>query len=691
MAVPYTFSTATGSLPLSQLDSNFSTAITIGNTAVVLGDTITTINNLTLANVAITSVSTAFPNGYLANSNVIVGTTTLTLGSTVTSINGLSLSNVTISSGNVTISNVTTTNVTATTANVTTANVGTLTVIGNATIGGNATVTGNVSMNVATITTANVTTTNTSSLVVTGNLTFTGTGNRITGDFSNGTESNRVLVQSSTTDGSTNFGLIPNGTGTGAVYRAYNNSSAANSARAVFGFVGGTSELGVRSEITGTGTYLPMTFYTGGSERVRIDTSGNVGIGTSSPQSKLQISGNAGVYSSSATSVGSPLGAQLYLGDSNYAGASYYNAAPGIGSVYDATYASSAALAFYTYAGSPNSRSERMRIDSSGNVGIGTNSNPGTPVSGRLSVLPAANPTTVATSTTLTLGETTNNSAYQLRMAYSYLSTVYTGVIDAVQNSLGAPLAINPTGGNVGIGTSSPAAPLQIYNATSALIQVDGDVSSSIRATRYSTDTNGAVYQARKSRGTFASPTAVASGDTAGTFQFTAYGGTNYRTVGSIQAFVDTYTSDTNISSYLTFGTNSGSTAVTEKMRIDAVGNTYIETGLLWQYAPTPTTKAAAATLTAAELSTDIITLTGTTYTITLPTGTALDTYYTGVPAVNIGYDFHIVNTASGIITIAVGASGMTSVGLLTVAATVSAHFRLRRTAANTYILYRLS
>jgi hypothetical protein len=98
-----------------------------------------------------------------------------------------------------------------------------------------------------------------------------------------------------------------------------------------------------------------------------------------------------------------------------------------------------------------------LNIDNGGNVGIG-NSSP----SGRLSVLPPTNPTTVATSTTFTIGEVTNNPAYQLRMSYSNLSSVLTGVIDSVQNSLGAPLAINPTGGNVGVGTSSPGYKLDV-------------------------------------------------------------------------------------------------------------------------------------------------------------------------------------------------------------------------------------
>jgi len=52
------------------------------------------------------------------------------------------------------------------------------------------------------------------SLSDSGNLTFTGTGNRITGDFSNATISNRVFFQNSTTDAVTALGFIPNGTAT---------------------------------------------------------------------------------------------------------------------------------------------------------------------------------------------------------------------------------------------------------------------------------------------------------------------------------------------------------------------------------------------------------------------------------------------------------------------------------------------
>ena len=55
MPVPYTFGNATTSIPLSQLDSNFATAITIGNTAVYLGNTTTSFGNVTLTNATISS------------------------------------------------------------------------------------------------------------------------------------------------------------------------------------------------------------------------------------------------------------------------------------------------------------------------------------------------------------------------------------------------------------------------------------------------------------------------------------------------------------------------------------------------------------------------------------------------------------------------------------------------------------
>ena len=63
MAVPNIFGSATAAIPLSQLDTNFATAITLGNTAVYLGNTTTSLGNVTLTNVTISSgnvsVSTA--------------------------------------------------------------------------------------------------------------------------------------------------------------------------------------------------------------------------------------------------------------------------------------------------------------------------------------------------------------------------------------------------------------------------------------------------------------------------------------------------------------------------------------------------------------------------------------------------------------------------------------------------------
>lgn len=104
------------------------------------------------------------------------------------------------------------------------------------------------------------------------NLTFTGTGGRITGDFTNATVASRVAFQTSTANASTVISTIPNGTGVAGQFAAYNKSDPDNASSVVISAL--ATEARIATSLTGTGSYLPMTFYTGGSERARIATSG---------------------------------------------------------------------------------------------------------------------------------------------------------------------------------------------------------------------------------------------------------------------------------------------------------------------------------------------------------------------------------------------------------------------------------
>jgi len=103
MPVTYTFATATTSIPLSQLDTNFATSITLGNTGIQLGNTVTTLNNMTMPNVTITSGTAnavTIGNGTYTNYTESV----VNIG-TVTTTNTIALSNGTVQTVTLTAAN----------------------------------------------------------------------------------------------------------------------------------------------------------------------------------------------------------------------------------------------------------------------------------------------------------------------------------------------------------------------------------------------------------------------------------------------------------------------------------------------------------------------------------------------------------------------------------------------------------
>jgi len=190
--------------------------------------------------------------------------------------------------------------------------------------------------------------------------------------------------------------------------------------------------------------------------------------------------------------------------------------------------------------------------------------------------------TTTSTAQIVTNGTTTNfNSTTGTIAGLSATTSTFLGTITGSTNviNIGSGQIYKGASGNVGIGTTSPAGLLDVYNATAALALVQSDTAANIYAHRASTDSPSAALNIRKSRGSIASPTAVATGDQLGNVNFIAYGGTTERIVARVRGNVETYVSDSDISSNLTFFTSpAGGVTATEKMRIDSSGNVGIGT-----------------------------------------------------------------------------------------------------------------
>lgn len=130
---------------------------------------------------------------------------------------------------------------------------------------------------------------------------------RFTAKFSETTVSTRAMFVTSTTNGSTNVGAVPNGTNTTASFQALADSDATDCARGVFGISGADSEVVVESGITGTATYFPLVFKTNGAAQWGIEIDGRVygknlhNVGTVTGTTKQYLA--SGTYTPTITGV----------------------------------------------------------------------------------------------------------------------------------------------------------------------------------------------------------------------------------------------------------------------------------------------------------------------------------------------------------------------------------------------------
>jgi hypothetical protein len=233
-----------------------------------------------------------------------------------------------------------------------------------------------------------------------------------------------------------------------------------------------------------------MQFVTNRSEKMRIDSSGNVGILTTNPLDRLQVSGVI-----SATANDTAYGQGYFAKLSSDYGTNALRLTSKTGDVFQATnFGRDIAL----LTGAPTS--EKMRITSAGNVGIGTDS-PTSKLqvsgSGNESVeIKVSGGTTAGNTGSISLSRTDGGGSIIQGAAFLSggvpIGGIAGGVVGssntsapafAIQtpNSTNGHIVFNPRGtekvritsaGNVGVGTTSPSATLVVSNGGAAGIEL---------------------------------------------------------------------------------------------------------------------------------------------------------------------------------------------------------------------------
>ena len=304
---------------------------------------------------------------------------------------------------------------------------------------------------------------------------------------------------------------------------------------------------------------------------------GNVGIGTTAPSSKMHIYNGASGQSTPYAHAD-----DLVIEHNLEAGLSILTPSTKVGRILFGD-ESNAAIGGFVYNHTNDAMelyangTERVRITSNGNVGIGT-TDPGVKlqVAGDIVTTDTqAMPSNIGFVRIL-YNKTAEQGLFQ---AYDSSTSQYkdlkfegeTWRIDTGTSSLTTGL-YQDSSGNIGIGTTAPTTKLEV---------VYGGSGSNRGITSYHTYTGaaGPVIRIRKARGTSASPTAVVSGDTLGHVNFEAYDGTGFGAGGQIQVSATQDWTSTARGSTLFFKTAANdSAAPTTRMLITHDGNVGIGT-----------------------------------------------------------------------------------------------------------------
>jgi hypothetical protein len=139
----------------------------------------------------------------------------------------------------------------------------------------------------------------------------------IQGDFDNATLTQRTRLQTSTVNATTGVYIIPNGTANAASVQISNNSNVTNASKVVVA-TNGSTDTQIISGANGSGTYLPLSFYTNNDIRFQMGNNGELNVRTapgtvsSGTSGQVLTSGGPGAGVSWATAASGQFQTQLF-------------------------------------------------------------------------------------------------------------------------------------------------------------------------------------------------------------------------------------------------------------------------------------------------------------------------------------------------------------------------------------------